>query len=164
MGMFANTLFSVLLGWVQTAASWLWSLVTNTSVSAWLRWLLDYWLALVILLCLAGAVVDFAVYFFRWQPYRVWGKFLRRKKVGEEPVHQETPHQPMLQRTWMYADGTTHVEDVPVPQPLQHQDSDRLEAPIRPVRRVVQRVAPEQAYHQPVYPPQWQQNQQGDNE
>ena len=164
MGLFANTLFSVLLGWVQTAASWLWSLITNTNVSAWLRWMLDHWLMLVILLCLAGVVVDVAVYVFRWQPYRVWRKFLHRKKVGDESAAKEAQHQPMLQRTWLFADGTTQVEDVHVAQPLQHQESDRLDAPIRPARRVVQRVASEQAYHQPVYPPQWQQNQQGDNE
>ena len=165
MGLFANTLFSVLLGWVQTAASWLWSIVTNTDVSAWLRWLLDNWLVLVILLCLAGAAVDFIVYLFRWQPYRVWRRFLRRQKESNEPAQQEEPRQPMLQRTWMYADGTTQVEDVPVPQPLSiRQDSERLEVPIRPARKVVRRTASEQAYHQPVYPPQWQQNQQGENE
>ena len=164
MGLFANTLFSVLLGWVQTAASWLWSIVTNTDVSAWLRWVLDNWLVLVILLCLVGAAADFVVYLFRWQPYRVWGKFLRRAKARKEEAAQEAPRPPVLQRTWMYADGTTHVEDVPVPQPLPQQDSDRLDAPIRPARKVARRTAPEQAYHQPVYPPQWQQNQQGDNE
>lgn len=164
MGLFANTLFSVLLGWVQTAASWLWSLVTNNDVSAWLRWLLDNWLVLVILLCLAGAAVDFIVYLFRWQPYRVWRKFLHRQQKTKEPAPPDKLHQPMLQRTWMYADGTTHVEDVPVPQPMQRQDSERLELPIRPERRIVRRTAPEQAYHQPVFPPQWQQNQQGENE
>ena len=164
MGLFANTLFSVLLGWVQTAASWLWSLVTNTDVNAWLRWILNNWLVLVIFLCLVGAAVDFIVYFFRWQPYRVWGKFLHRKKAEDDVPPQEEPQQSMFQRTWMYADGTTQVEDVPVPQPLKRQDSERLEIPIRPSRRVVRPTAPEQAYHQPVYPPQWQQNQQGDNE
>lgn len=164
MGLFANTLFSVLLGWVQTAASWLWSLVTNTDVSAWLRWVMDHWLALVILLCLAGVAVDFIVYFFRWQPWRVWLNFLRRGKGSDEPEEPQEAPQPMLQRKWLYADGTIHVEDVPVPQQLQQQPSERLTAPIRPVRRAVRREGAERAYHQPVYPPQWQQNQQGDNE
>ena len=167
MGLFANTLFSVLLGWVQTAASWLWSIVTNTDVSAWLRWMLDNWLVLVILLCVVGAVVDFAVYFFRWQPYRVWRRFLQRGKRQEEAPPVEEP-QPVFQRTWMYADGSTQVEAVPAPQPLRvQQDSERLDTPIRPARRVMRRTAPEQAYHQPVFPPQWQQSaqeEQGDNQ
>lgn len=167
MGLFANTLFSVLLGWVQTAASWLWSLVTNTDVSAWLRWVLDNWLALVIILCLAGIAVDFIVYFFRWQPWRVWRNYIqRRNEHKENETAQEAP-QPVLQRKWLYADGTTHVEDVPLPQQMQvQQPSERLTAPIRPVRRVTRREGAEHAYHQPVYPPQWQQSQdeQGGNE
>lgn len=166
MGLFANTLFSVLMGWVQTAASWLWSLVTNTDVSAWLRWLLDNWLVLVILICLAGVAVDFIVYFFRWQPYRVWGRFLRSKQQEEAPEPEAMP-QPVFQRTWMYADGSTEVEEVPIPQPVRvREESERLDMPIRPARRVVRPTAPEQAYHQPVYPPQWQhpQEEQGDNE
>ena len=164
MGLFANTLFSVLLGWVQTAASWLWSLVTNTNVSAWLRWILDNWLVLVIFLCLVGAAVDFIVYFFRWQPYRVWGKLLHREKDHKAPSPREEAHQSIFQRTWMYADGTTQVEDVTVAKPVQPQESERLELPIRSARRMLQTTSPEQAYHQPVYPPQWLQNQQGDNE
>lgn len=167
MGLFANTLFSVLLGWVQTAASWLWNLVTNADVHAWLRWVLDNWLVLVILLCLGGIAVDFIVYLFRWQPYRVWANILQSRKERKEPVPQEEEHQPILQRKWLYADGSTEVEDVPVPQPVQvQQPSERLTAPIRPVRRVVRRESAERAYHQPVYPPQWQQTQdeQGGNE
>ncbi len=166
MGLFANTLFSLLLGWVQTAASWLWSLVTNTDVSAWLRWVMDNWLVLVVLLCLAGAAVDFIVYLFRWQPYRVWQSFLQRKQERQMAAPAEE-HPPVLQRKWVYADGSTEVEDVPVPQPAPvQQPSERLAAPIRPVRRVMRQDTPERAYHRPVYPPQWQQPQdeQGENE
>ena len=171
MGQFANTVFSGLLGWVQTAASWLWSLATNTDVSAWLAWLLDNWLPLVILLCLAGVLVDFVVYLIRWQPYRVWGRFLRRLKGQNEPAEDSADAlpQPVFQRRWVYADGSTAVEDV---RDHQHEvpqqpDSDGLEAPIRPVRRMARRATLEQSYNQPVYPPQWQHNireQQGENE
>ena len=48
MGQFANMLFSGLLGWVQSAAAEVWSLVTNADVSLWLRWLLDNWLPLTV--------------------------------------------------------------------------------------------------------------------
>lgn len=167
MGLFANTLFSVLLGWVQTAASWLWGLITNTNVNAWLRWVLDNWVVLVILLCLAGLAVDLIVYIFRWQPYRVWRNMLQRVKAHKEQPAPQEEHQPMLQRKWVYADGTTEVEDVPVPQPVHvQQPSERLTAPIRPVRRVLKQDTPERAYHQPVYPPHWQnpQEEQGENE
>lgn len=164
MGQFASTIFSALLGWVQTAASWLWGLVTNTDVSAWVKWLLDNWLPLVILLCVGGLVIDFAVYLLRWQPYRVWRSFLLRFSRKEEPT-EEASAPPVFQRKWLYADGSTAVEDVH--EPLQEQpapQSEQLDAPIRPRRRMARRTTPEQAYNQPVYPPQWQRDQQGENE
>jgi len=166
MGRFADTLFRMLLGWVQTAASWLWSLVTNTDVSTWLSWLLENWLPLTLLLCVAGLVIDFGVYLLRWQPYRVWRSFFRRMSARDELEEDPAP-KPIFQRKWVYADGSTEVEDVLTPvQEASYPPEDRLDAPIRPVRRVVQATR-EQAYHQPVYPPQWQhhaQDEQGENE
>ena len=167
MGQFADTLFRVLLGWVQTAASWLWSLVTNTDVSAWLAWLLDNWLPLVLLLCVGGLALDFIVYLLRWQPYRVWRSFFRRVTARDE-IEEEAAPKPLFQRKLVYADGSTAVEDVHQPvQEAMAPPEDQLDAPIRPVRRVVRTATREQAYHQPVYPPQWQHNaqdHQGENE
>lgn len=167
MGQFANVLFSLLLGWVQTAASWLWSLATNADVSAWLTWMLDHWLALALLLCLTCATVDFVVYLLRWQPYRVWRNGLLRHRRQEDAAADDG-ESPVFRRTWLYADGTTAVEEVPnrveVPEPPAN---DHLEEPIRPTRRMVRRASPEQAYNQPFYPPQWQHNtqdMQGENE
>lgn len=160
MGQFANTLFSVLLGWVQSAAAELWSLVTNADVSMWLRWLLDNWLSLTLMLCLGGAVIDLIVYIIRWQPYRVWGSFLHRLTGKDEPDSAtEEPTAPS--RKWLYADGSVAEESTF--EPLQPEPEEKLEAPIRPVRRVARRTTPEQAYHQPYYPPQWQHtNEQGE--
>ncbi len=167
MGQFAGTLFSLLLGWVQTAVSWLWNLATNADVSEWLHWLLDNWLTLLMLLCIGGLLLDFLVYLLRWQPYRVWQSFLQRVsgKAGEES--DEAPERPISIRRWVYADGTTQVEEVPEGGFAANLPEEYLSAPIRPTRRTARRASSEQAYHQPVYPPQWQQNtqlEQGENE
>lgn len=164
MGQFAGTLFSLLLGWVQTAVSGLWALFTNADAGTWLSWLLDHWLLLAAALCLGGVLIDFLVYLLRWQPYRVWGSFLRRMKGRAD--EEDTAEQPILQRRWVYADGSTHLEDIhqhaqePAPQ------EEGLHTPIRPTRRVARRATLEQSYHAPVYPPQWQNDHQaqGDNE
>lgn len=162
MGQFAGTLFRMLLGWVQTAAAWVWSLTTNADATSWLRWLVDNWLPLVLFLCIGGLVVDFVVYLIRWQPYRMWGRFLRRK---EQPEADPQPaSSPAYQRKWIYADGSMEVEDVHVAPPEAPVEEERLTAPIRPVRRMARRTSPEQAYNQPVYPPQWHHDQQGENE
>lgn len=166
MGQFADTLFSLLLGWVQTAVSWLWRLATNADVSAWMHWLLENWLTLVVLLCIGGLVVDFLVYLIRWQPYRVWRSFLHKLTKGQEDAGQEDVLPPM-QRKWLFADGTTEIEEILQPGAFEQEQEDRLNAPIRPVRRAVRREPQGQAYHQPVYPPQWQhtiREKQGENE
>ncbi len=168
MGQFANVLFSLLLGWVQTAASWLWSLATNADVSAWLTWMLDHWLALALLLCLACVAVDFVVYLLRWQPYRVWQNGLMRLR-RQEDAPAEGGETPAFRRTWLYADGTTAVEEVPSAQREMPElpTSDHLEEPLHSARRMVRQASPEQAYNRPFYPPQWQRNtqdMQGENE
>lgn len=162
MGQFANTLFSMLLGWVQTAAAELWGLITQADTSAWLKWLVENWLPLTLALCIGGVIVDFIVYLIRWQPYRMWGRAKRQPKL---PAEESVPAvSPVYQRKWIYADGSTEVEDVYVPQAEERQEPENLSAPIRPMRRMARRTTPEQAYNQPVYPPQWQHNQQGENE
>lgn len=165
MGQFANTLFSLLMGWVQTAASWLWGLMTHGDVNMWLRWLLDHWLLLAVLLCIGGAVLDFIVYLIRWQPYRVWRSSLHRLTAKDDSEPKEA-NQPIQQRKWIYADGSTTVEQVPPPIQDAPADEERLETPIRPVRRLGRRSTLEQAYNRPVYPPQWRHTaqKQGENE
>lgn len=157
MGQFANALFSGLLGWVQSVASGLWGLITNAEASAWFRWVLDNWLPLTLMLCLGGAVIDLIVYVIRWQPYRVWRHSLHRLMGRDEPDPEENAAGPK----WIYADGS--VSDSEPASNVQPTPEARLDAPVRPVRRVARRTAPEQAYHQPYYPPQWQRtNEQGE--
>lgn len=162
MGQFANMIFSGLLGWVEAVAAGVWGMITNADVSAWFRWVLDNWLALTLILCAAGLVIDFAVYLIRWQPYRVWGGFLRRKRrAASSGTEEESPEEDArFQRRWAYADGTTTVEDIRQQgkNTSRREAGEPLELPIRPVRRTVRPAASEQAYYQPVYPPQWQQS------
>ena len=162
MGQFANMLFQLMLGWVQTAASWLWALVTSNDASLWLRWLTEHWLPLLVGLCIAGVVIDFVVYLFRWQPYRVWRSFLHRLS-RRRPGDDDMP--PAQQRTWIYADGSTTVEQLQAPVPQAPAEQQRLDAPVRSTRRMARDIPVGEAYHQPVYPPQWQDHRdQGDQE
>ncbi len=152
MGQFANTLFSALMGWVRTAAAWLWALVTTADAGAWFTWLTENWLPLTLLLCLICVAVDFLVYLIRWQPYRVWRSFLHRLTARDAALPEE---QPQVRRQWIYADGTVATEEPSTPPTVPMQE-EQLDAPLRPVRRALRHASPEQAYHQPVYPPKWQ--------
>lgn len=148
MGPFADTLFAALLGWLRTAARNLWQLIQGGDASRGLQWLLENWLPLTIILCLCGLAIDLVVYLLRWQPWRVWRSWLHRKR--EEPLPEEN------QPAWVYADGTVRRDAAFVQQP---EEEPRLEAPIRQERRALRARPlgdPEQTYHQPYYPPQWQ--------
>lgn len=109
MGSFANSMFSVLLGWVRGAVNWLWRLFTSEQSSGMVAWLGEHWLVLAAVLCAAGLVMDLVVNTLRWQPYKVWASFFRRlfgRKRQEEPA----PRRP-VRRAWVYADGTAREEE-----------------------------------------------------
>lgn len=100
---FAQTLFNVLLGWIRTVVEGVWSLLFDNGTQAWLQWIAGNWLALVVLLCLAGVFVDYFVWFLRWRPYYVWatsirhlkrffsGRRGREDKVREQPLPPPAP-------------------------------------------------------------------------
>ena len=117
MGNFANTLFSVLLGWVQSAVAWLWKIIGADGAEGLMGWVLDNWLALVVILCILGLAVDFVVYLFRWQPYRVWRSNKKQRKPSPEP--EAEAGEEALQ--WVYADGAVQPEAAPQPGPESMQ-------------------------------------------
>lgn len=160
MGNFANTLFSVLLGWVQSATAWLWSLITSDGAGGLMGWVLDNWLLLAVALCLLGLIVDGIVYLLRWQPYRVWRSFLGRS--GEETLPETPPAVEEEPLQWVYANG--EIAPDPVEQEALYASQPQC-APQERQPRVIparRRTQPETAqgsgpsgYYQPCYPPQW---------
>lgn len=77
MGSFANTLFRILLGWLQGLVSMIWSALTAKDGKSFLSFIGENWLLITLILCATGLIADFAVYLFRWKPYKVWQTFLR---------------------------------------------------------------------------------------
>lgn len=115
MGSFANTVFSMLLGWVRSAVAGLWALMSSEGSSVF-AWLGEHWLGLTVALCALCTLVDAVVYIIRWRPYKVWASFFRRLRgKGEEPVpapsHSQAPVQRM-RREWVYPDGNTRTEEI----------------------------------------------------
>ena len=93
MGSFANTLFTIMLGWLQSAAAAIWSALTTENGSSFLQWIGRNWLILTAVLCAIGLVADFGIYLVRWRPMRVWKSFfssIRRSGSGEEPEQEST--------------------------------------------------------------------------
>lgn len=80
MGSFANSLFKIMLGWLQTAVSAVWSAFTSENGSLVFNWIGRHWILLAGILCAVGLVTDLCVYIFRWKPYKVWKSFFSSKK------------------------------------------------------------------------------------
>ena len=119
MNNFANVLLTSMLSWVRTAVQEIWSLVSGEQ-SGLLNWVADNWLALIILLCAAGMVIDLIVYMFRWRPYLVWASFFRRMRRRAE--RKEDGLQGRRVRRWVYADGRARTEHV--------DEDDEADAPM----------------------------------
>ena len=84
MGSFANTLFTIMLGWIQAAASAIWSAFTTENGGSFLQWIGRNWIILAVILCVIGMVIDFGIYLLRWRPMRVWKSFFNRLRRREE--------------------------------------------------------------------------------
>jgi len=94
MGSFANTVFRLLLGWLQGLASVLWSALTEKGGESFFLFLEKHWLPIAGILCAIGLAADFAVYLFRWEPYKVWktswNRITRKNKSGAEPEEEDS--------------------------------------------------------------------------
>lgn len=182
MGNFADTLFGVLLGWAKSAVSWLWGVISDDGNGGMLGWILDHWILLLVLLCLSGVLIDLVVYLLRWQPYRVW-RSRRESREEVEALEQETKKADTGDaRQWIYADGRMVTEEpAPLYAPREERAEETLDAPVRPVKRVIparrrrvsahseEIILPEMGevgdgYHQPYYPPQWPHEQERTND
>ena len=85
MGSFANTLFKILLGWLQGAASAVWAAFTTENGVSLLTWIGRNWLLIAGALCIIGLTADLCVYILRWKPYKVWKNHFSHKKDEEKP-------------------------------------------------------------------------------
>ena len=98
MGSFANTLFTIMLGWIQAAAAALWSAFTTENGGSFLQWIGKNWIMLAVILCAVGVILDLGVYLLRWRPMQVWKSYFRRLRHGKEETEEPAPAGRLFQR------------------------------------------------------------------
>ena len=81
MGGFAQTCIKILIGWIESFVSQVWSFFSNREGDGLIAWIGEHWKGLILVLCLIGAIADMAVYLFRWEPFKVWKSFFKRRKM-----------------------------------------------------------------------------------
>ncbi len=94
MGSFANTLFTILLGWLQGIVSAVWSAFTTENGQTLITWIGHHWLLIAGILCFAGLSADLCVYVVRWKPFRVWRGFFSRGRDPEGEPEREVQNDP----------------------------------------------------------------------
>ena len=122
MGSFANTVFSLLLGWLQAVTSAIWSALTNEGNESLLQFIGKNWIVISAVLCAVGLIIDFAVYLFRWEPYKVWRSFWRKHLKNSESV--ESADEEYQEK---YTDDLTEIEQtVPVREEEPEQNNSQV--------------------------------------
>lgn len=87
---YADTLITIMLGWIRAFTDWIWNLISLGDGSAgrsFLNWFSESWVMLVVVLVAAGVVIDWLVWMVRWRPYWLW--FGRKRRILDdtnEPV------------------------------------------------------------------------------
>lgn len=95
MNAFANTLFTLILGWVRGLVSSLFALLTGEGTHGALTWLGDHWLSLAIFVIIVCTILDYLVWLVRWRPFLVWrtrlrmlGRRLHRNRIKDKAFNR----------------------------------------------------------------------------
>lgn len=152
MESFANSVLSILLGWVRGVANWVWRWAASDQ-GGFTSWLGRHWLGLTIALCVLGTAADVVVTLLRWRPDVVWRSYFRRRRARRQAKEYPTDG-PVQVRRWVYADGSARVEHVeeapeepPVTESLEAEAFPAQEEPSveQPLEAETETAAPAQA-------------------
>ncbi len=95
MNTFANSLFSWLFSWARELIQRVWNSSVTGRYSSFFDWLGDHWLAVTVVICAVGTLIDLAVWIFRWRPDLVWRtryrKLTGRRAAEEDVIPAEPP-------------------------------------------------------------------------
>jgi len=82
---YADTLVTLMLGWIRGFTDWGWKLISASSGSAgrlFLGWFSENWLKLVAVMIIVGVAADWIVWLIRWRPYWLW--FGKKRRILDD--------------------------------------------------------------------------------
>lgn len=136
MNAFADSLLSVLLGWVRNGVRMIFDFFVSPSSGGFYVWLGDHWLTVVILICLAGTVIDFAVWMKRYRPFAKAEREMKKRrhaarKLLSEPEYAgavelgfEVNSIPAAEKNADYFDQEPEARPRPEFEPAMHQNEN----------------------------------------
>lgn len=108
MGVFADSLFTVLMSWVRALVNSLWALFTTEKTTV-LEFLGKHWMTIVIVLIAAGLAIDWLTWMIRWKPYALRGRMREAQRREEEK--QAARRAKQVARETEYADELDDEDD-----------------------------------------------------
>lgn len=120
MNGFANSLLTLLLGWMRVLFSALLTLPQRGS--AFLAWLGRHWIPLVLIIVLAALFVDALIYILRWRPQYVWSTRLQRIFHRKEFLRDEEEFQKGFTNSlpnFNFSD--TPIQDLSIQEPIAEE-------------------------------------------
>ncbi len=94
MNAFTNAILTVLLGWLRSLISSIWTLISGEGTSTLWQLLSLHWKAVFIVLCVGGFVVDRVIYLLRWRPFYVWRSRRHQRRMQKQPSGYAERHAP----------------------------------------------------------------------
>lgn len=125
---YADTLVTLMLGWIRGFTDWIWKLISMSGSSAgsgFLGWFSENWLRLVVVLILVGIAVDWLIWLIRWRPYWLWfgkkrrilddtdeeSEVVRRSSKGASEASVQRPRAPHFTSTALPRAEVAHPEE-----------------------------------------------------
>lgn len=124
MNSFADTLLSLLFGWLRALVEGIWGFISSGEMRNTISWLGDHWLWLVIVVCIVCVVLDYFIWLIRWKPYIIWRNKLRRLFGRKAPSAPHPVEADYFEFQMGYDQGVDlDMQDMPyAPQPQEEND------------------------------------------
>ena len=107
MGVFADSLFTILMSWVRALVNSFWALFTSERTTT-LEFLGKNWLMIVVVLIAAGLFIDWIIWLIRWKPYTLWAQ-RARKVLRIAPQEDEEDGKAQKKEIAAYAQAATQA-------------------------------------------------------
>lgn len=127
MNSFANTILTLLLGWLRTFINNLWTIAGSGGSGAFFQFFASNWKVIVLFICLCGVVIDLVIYFIRWRPYYVWSSKLNRLRKGNR--NEKAAHAQHGRQEQYAAPSDVYQAEPAQEDPYAYQQEDEPYAP-----------------------------------
>lgn len=125
MSTWADSLFSLLMGWVHALVNGVWALFSSDNTT-FLAFLGKNWLTIALIIIVVGLVIDWLVWLVRWQPYRLWARRARKVFRMDAPKDGDDEHDDVFDEDMLEDMERMQQERMSVSRETETWDAEQL--------------------------------------